>query len=181
MKIWVGVTDRDWFDHLSSRSPDEVNFGSPAATGSFGCWNQASYSYSSCIAPTISLLEEATCALFSAACITRLGCVWREKWGGVLSGAPDRVRRYRRADNAVDPVIGCNVLATPFFLPISHWIPVPKSWAPNIVQGKSYDTSTTEGTLLWQTVRDAVPSQVGGRDSGAEPMELNVERLVPNI
>jgi len=88
-----------------------------------------------------------------------------------------RVRRYRREDNAVDPVIGCNVLATPFFLPRSHWIPVPEGWAPNIVQGKSYDTSTAEGAQLWQALRDAVPSQVGARDSAAEPAELNVERF----
>ena len=30
MKMWVGVTDKKWFDYLSSISPDEVNFWKPS-------------------------------------------------------------------------------------------------------------------------------------------------------
>lgn len=30
MKFWVGVTDKDWFDFLSARRPDEVNFWQPS-------------------------------------------------------------------------------------------------------------------------------------------------------
>ena len=59
-----------------------------------------------------------------------------------------RIRRYRREENAIDPVIGCNVLAEPFFFDKADWIPVPKSWAPNIVQGKTYDTEMPEGTIV---------------------------------
>jgi hypothetical protein len=31
MKFWVGVTDKDWFEFLASRAPDEVNFWQPSA------------------------------------------------------------------------------------------------------------------------------------------------------
>jgi putative restriction endonuclease len=65
-----------------------------------------------------------------------------------------RVRKYRRADDALDPIIGCNVLAEPFFLPRSLWIPVPAGWAPNIVQGRGYE-SHGDGAALWQAVVEA--------------------------
>ena len=29
MKLWVGVTDRNWYEFLSARNPDEVNFWQP--------------------------------------------------------------------------------------------------------------------------------------------------------
>jgi len=59
----------------------------------------------------------------------------------------------------VDPVIGCNVLAEPFFLDRKDWIPVPTSWAPNIVQGKTYDTESVEGRSLWESIQVAIADQ----------------------
>jgi len=35
MKIWVGVTDEQWFDLLSRRQPDEVNFWQPSGRRRF--------------------------------------------------------------------------------------------------------------------------------------------------
>lgn len=67
-----------------------------------------------------------------------------------------RIRRYRRKDDAIDPVIGCNVLADPFFFQQAAWIPVPQSWAPNIVQGKTYDAEFGEGRSLWGSVQVAL-------------------------
>ena len=32
MKIWVGVTDGDWFEFLRARQPDEVNFWQPSGS-----------------------------------------------------------------------------------------------------------------------------------------------------
>ena len=32
MIFWVGITDDDWFEHLSSIKPDEVNFWQPGPT-----------------------------------------------------------------------------------------------------------------------------------------------------
>ena len=75
-----------------------------------------------------------------------------------LDDLNSRVRRYRRDDASVDPVIGCNVLAEPFFLPRSTWIPVPENWAPNIVQGKTYDTAAADGRALWDAVHAALNS-----------------------
>ena len=46
--------------------------------------------------------------------------------------------------------------AEPFFLQRSAWIPVPENWAPNIVQGKTYDTTSADGRDLWEAVRGAL-------------------------
>jgi hypothetical protein len=35
MKIWVGVTDKDWFHFLSRINPDEVNFWQPSGSRMF--------------------------------------------------------------------------------------------------------------------------------------------------
>jgi putative restriction endonuclease len=45
------------------------------------------------------------------------------------------------------------MLCQPFFFPESEWIPAPKSWAPNIVKGKTFDTSERDGQDLWLAVR----------------------------
>jgi putative restriction endonuclease len=52
-------------------------------------------------------------------------------------------------------MIGCNVLAEPFFLSEREWVPIPQSWAANIVQGKTYDSDSIDGARLWESVRNA--------------------------
>ena len=69
----------------------------------------------------------------------------------------ERIRRYRPGDSTLDPIIGCNVLVEPFFFERSKWIPIPASFALNIVSGKTYDTQTDEGRTLWEVVRRAMP------------------------
>jgi putative restriction endonuclease len=81
-----------------------------------------------------------------------------------------RVRRYRRGGTelAIDPVIGCNVLANPFFLPENEWIPVPTNWAANIVQGKTYNSEDAEGRNLLQALQRTLTQGPGkdGPDDG---------------
>ena len=35
MKIWVGVTDKNWYDHLTRLAPEEVNFWQPSGSRTF--------------------------------------------------------------------------------------------------------------------------------------------------
>ena len=32
MKLWVGVTDKSWFEQLAALAPDEVNFWQPSGS-----------------------------------------------------------------------------------------------------------------------------------------------------
>jgi putative restriction endonuclease len=35
MKIWIGITDRNWFEQLKGQAPEEVNFWQPGGTTNF--------------------------------------------------------------------------------------------------------------------------------------------------
>src|SRR5438270_6414664 len=35
MKIWVGVTDKSWYEHLIRFAPDEANFWQPSGSRTF--------------------------------------------------------------------------------------------------------------------------------------------------
>jgi putative restriction endonuclease len=52
-----------------------------------------------------------------------------------------------------DPVIGCTILANPFFFKRSDWIPAPSNWSRSIVQGKGYETNEAIGAELWAKVK----------------------------
>ena len=35
MKIWVGVTDKSWYEHLMRLAPEEINFWQPGGSRTF--------------------------------------------------------------------------------------------------------------------------------------------------
>jgi len=87
-----------------------------------------------------------------------------------------RIARYRRADpsDRSDFEIGCRVLTQPFFFDESDWIPVPASWAPNIVSFKTYNTGDADGLALWDVVnerlkRPSLPGTVEAQARFGEP------------
>lgn len=67
-----------------------------------------------------------------------------------------RIARYRKTEpsDRSDFQIGCRILAQPFFFHEADWLPVPQSWARNIVSFKTYDTQDAEGLALWNAVND---------------------------
>src|SRR5690606_13973635 len=90
---------------------------------------------------------------------TMLPCSLAWSAFGDKNGVPDltgfraRIRRYRRdSEPGPDPTVGCSILTQPFFWPEEQWIRIPPDWAPNIVQGKSYDDAEPSGRVLWQDV-----------------------------
>jgi putative restriction endonuclease len=166
MKIWVGVTDKDWFQFLSSISADEVNFWQPSGSRIFRALQPGEPFLFKLHSPDNFVVGGGHFVRYSALPTSLAWEAFGPKNGvSSLEELKARLRRYRRDDAAVDPVIGCNVLAEPFFLPRSAWIPVPQSWAPNIVQGKTYNTGTAEGRALW----DSVEVALAGNQEPGEP------------
>jgi len=157
MKLWVGVTDEDWFDHLRHLEPDEVNFWQPSGARTFRALEPGELFLFKLHSPKNFVVGGGHFVSYSALPTSLAWDAFQEK-NGVRSLAEllARVRRYRRQDRSVDPVIGCNVLANPFFLAKGDWIPAPRDWAPNIVQGKTYDTTTAQGAALWQALAAAL-------------------------
>jgi len=157
MKIWVGVTDDDWFTRLSQLRPDEVNFWQPSGSRVFRALQPGELFLFKLHSPKNVIVGGGHFVSYSALPASLAWDAFGEK-NGVASfdDLLTRLRRYRREDGAIDPVIGCNVLAEPFFLQKAGWISVPQSWAPNIVQGKTYDTESPEGGALWEEVQVAL-------------------------
>lgn len=167
VSIFVGVTDQDWFDYLSTRQVDEVNFWAPSGRTNFRALRPGELFLFKLHAPNNFIVGG---GVFSHASLLPLSLAW-EAFGdknGVASSTEMRRRidRYRTdTDPKGNPTIGCRVLTNPFFWPRELWISVPKSWSPNIVVGRGYSTDEPDGAYLWQEVlrrADLGASTAGG-------------------
>jgi putative restriction endonuclease len=67
-----------------------------------------------------------------------------------------RIAYYRNQpdDFRKDYMIGCRILTQPFFFTEDQWFPVPASWSPHIQQGRTYDTTESDGRKLWDAILD---------------------------
>jgi putative restriction endonuclease len=162
MRYWVGVTDKSWFLQFQREAPEEVNFWQPSATASAGFLEAG--------VPFLFKLHYPENCIVGGGFFVRFSVLpARLAWEafGTKNGVPDyfalkkRIEHYRGGAIRGDPNIGCNLLCQPFFFPESQWIPAPKSWAPNIVKGKTYDTADRDGQDLWLEVR----ARLGGTEA----------------
>jgi putative restriction endonuclease len=166
MKIWIGVTDRSWFEQQKAQAPEEVNFWQPGGTSTFKVLPEEGLFLFKLHHPDNFI---AGGGYFVRHSFLPVSLAW--KAFGLNNGVRDlaefqaRIRKYRRDDAGHDPVIGCIVLAQPFFLEQHAWIPVPESFKKNIVTGKSYEADSAEGGQLIELLRLRLtgPSRVGTR------------------
>lgn len=182
MKFYVGVTDNKWFDFLASRKPDEVNFWRPGGTGLFQVIPPG--------APFLFKLHSpdnfiAGGGFFVSHSNLPLSLAWEafgEKNGATslesLRALIDKFRSNKPHEH--DPVIGCTILANPFFLQRQDWIPAPSNWASSIVQGKSYESEERIGGEVWTEVQGRL-ARIVLKDSplradGASPSAEEVAR-----
>lgn len=163
VKIFVGITDGEWFDFLSRQSSlDEVNFWQPGGRSEFRALRPGELFLFKLHSPNNFIVGG---GLFGHASIIPLSLAWETF--GILNGASSqiemhqRIARYRREplDASVDYAIGCRILEQPFFWPREAWIPISDRWAPSIVVGKSFSTDTIDGQYLWEAVRDRLVAQ----------------------
>jgi len=159
VNLFVAITDRSWFDLLSREQPDEVNFWQPSGERTFRAVSAGELFLFKLHSPDDFIVGG---GVFSHASNVPLSMAW-EAFGlknGVISLADmrRRIARYRRDDALLDPRsdprVGCRILTQPFFWPREQWLPVPQSFARNIVTGKRYGTDDAEGRYLWDSVTD---------------------------
>jgi putative restriction endonuclease len=160
VQIYVGVTDRDWFDFLSATRPAEgINFWQPGGQTQFKALQPGELFLFKLHSPNNFIVGG---GVFAHASILPVSLVWEAFGEG--NGAPSiaemkrRIAKYRRQPvvEREDYHIGCRVLEQPFFLPRDRWIPVPASWSSNIVSGKRFDTETVDGRHLWDALGDSL-------------------------
>ena len=145
MKAYVGVTDSDWFGFLSKR-PDlnEVNFWRPGDTRAFRIISVGEPFLFKAHHPENRVVGG---GFFSGFAVLRVSEAWQlfAEANGVssLTEMRARVARYRRGGLADgdDPPIGCVFVRDVVFFPPSERPPAPADFAPEIVQGKSYEVA----------------------------------------
>jgi putative restriction endonuclease len=163
MKYFVAITDNNWFSFLASQRPDEVNFWRPSSTQAFKAIDVGAPFLFKLHSPDNYIVGGGFLVQHS---ILPLSLAWKafETKNGAadLETFRDLVNRHRPKRD-FDPMIGCTILAEPFFLDRDSWIPVPKDWANPIVSGKKYDSEEGAGKILWQQVEERMCSVVSAQ------------------
>lgn len=164
MRIFVAVTDNEWYWQLRSRPPQsEVNFWLPGGGRSFQVLHSGELLLFKPHTPHHSIVGG---GFFLHASELPCSIAWRYfELGNGASGLWEmrrRIERFRHlgTDSHRDYDVGCIVLERPFFFDEADWIPVPEDFSRNVGQGKTYDTSNPIGHSLWEAVRlrlQAVP------------------------
>jgi putative restriction endonuclease len=163
VKLYVGVTDDQWFEFLAERRPDEVNFWRPGGTQDFRVLSPG--------APFLFKLHSPRNFVVGGGFFVRhtvlpLSLAWEcfgEKNGAATLEEVARLIQRRRGDTDPNPQIGCTILTEPFFLERQDWIPVPADWSANIVSGKSYEMDSGLGLALWVQVQERLAAAAGER------------------
>jgi len=163
LKAFVGVTDFEWFIYLSSLpGVDEVNFWQPGGHQIFRTLSPNEPFLFKLHSPRDYIVGG---GLFAHSTILPISLAWDafgEKNGGrSLEEMRVRTEKYRRRAPSFgeDYQIGCILLQQPFFFKERDWTQVPSDWKPNIVQGKSYDTTAGLGKRLWEDVQLRLQAQ----------------------
>jgi len=151
--MFVGITDFDWYRFCRGLQPDEVNFWRPGGGVAFRALRPGD--------PFLFKLHAPHNAIVGGGWFVRydplpVSLAWRAF--GVKNGVDSvpsflaRIRKYRRGDMPMDPMIGSIILTDPFFFVEGEWLKPPRDWKPQIVQGKGYDPLTGVGAEIWDAV-----------------------------
>ena len=167
MKFYIGVTDSDWFNYLSSIKPDEVNFWKPGG-GNFKAIDIGNLFLFKLKYPENCIVGG---GYFFKNVSLPVSLAW--KAFGEKNGASnfkkfsELIYNLRKTSyfQEPDPTIGCNILVSPFFFKKEDWIPAPSDWSPNIVQGKTYDTSTLIGKRIYNELYERLKNYVYDKES----------------
>jgi putative restriction endonuclease len=172
--FWTGITDSDWFEQLARNPPVEVNFWQPSGGVPFRALEPGGLFLFKLHSPQNFIVGGGWFLRHSALPVS---IAWKafEAKNGVSSHAAllTRVRKYSKDTFSPDPIIGCNILERPFFWPQEHWINVSGKWAPNIVRGRTYDTTKEDGATLWADVRARLDSGLGNETDAINLRDLD--------
>ena len=169
MKLFVGVTNNNWFRFHAERQPDEVNFWRPRSQNAFRVLAPGDLFLFKLHSP---LDFVAGGGVYVRHTFLPLPLAWQafEERNGMTDYLTFQraILDYRKPEE-INRHLGCTVLVEPFFWPERDWIPIPEDWSKNIVTGKTYDTATTVGQRLWTQVQERLkPNE---KDLGPSTLE----------
>jgi putative restriction endonuclease len=178
MKFWVGITDKNWYEFLRGRSPDEVNFWQPGPRALAAFLQPGVPFLFKLHAPHHFIVGGGFFVRFSVLPARVAWEAFREK-----NGVPDyaalkqRVEQYRGGSIRGDPDIGCNVLNGPFFFSEKDWIPAPVDWPQSVQRGLTYDTTKESASRLWHRVSERLRASQEVSTLAGEPARYGAEYL----
>ncbi len=152
MRAYVGVTDGDWYRSLAARGATEVNFWQPSGARRFSAVDTgAPFLFKTHAREGSRIVGGGFLSGWAALSV-------RQAWDlfGLDNGTSSldellaRVDRYRRSAVPADSnhEIGCVMLRDVVFVSPDESFPAPPDWASNIVQGRTYDLATAEGSYV---------------------------------
>jgi putative restriction endonuclease len=183
MKLYVGMTDGDWFSFLRARNAEEMNFWRPSSTSKFGAINPGELFLFKTRYPENRIVGGAYFVRHTTLPIDLAWEVFKEANGVESLDAFRRKISSIRGDNERNPTIGCTVLTQPFYLTSDEYLPAPSDWGRSIVMGKSYDATSGEGAKLWGNARIAVMCQNLRETPFSEPPNRfgSLQQVVPRL
>ena len=108
MKLWVGITDKNWFEYLMWLAPDEVNFWQPSGTRNCKVLQPEEPFLFKLHFPHNFIVGGGCFVRYSALPLSLAWDAFVQKNGVTsLSDFRRRVHRYRPNDDTLDPIIGC--------------------------------------------------------------------------
>jgi putative restriction endonuclease len=155
--LYVGITDRQWFDFLRRQTGlDECNFWQPSGHSNFRALQPGELFLFKLHSPHNFIVGG---GIFARATNLPVSLAWEAF--GIGNGAPSfsemrgRIARYRKVndDPREDYHIGCRILTQPFFLEEREWLPVPESWKSQTQVGKTFRTDEANGLRLWEQIK----------------------------
>ena len=158
MNAYIAVTDFEWFTLLSQQQGiEEVNFWQPGGNRVFSAIEKGGLFLFKLHSPQDFIVGG---GFYAHSTILPVSLAWDTF--GIKNGVASyeqmrrRIEKYKRQQPLPhqDYPIGCILLVKPFFFSREMWIPVPKDWKSNIVQGKRYDLTVEPGISLFQQVQE---------------------------
>lgn len=180
MRMYVGITDSDWYNILKDENCDEVNFWRPGSS-TFKAVEENEMFLFKLHSPQDFIVGGGFFVKYSLVPTYLAWDAFGIKNGTrSLKELNDRINKYRGRNNIVqnNPQIGCIILTEPFFFNEEEWIPVPNDWKSSIVQGKTYDTDTAIGQRLYNDVVDRLNGQyLNNKDNQPERIKRYYETV----
>jgi putative restriction endonuclease len=152
MRIFVAITDQDWFDlHTSRAQVEEVNFWRPSPTANSKALQPGELMLFKLHSPLNFI---AGGGFFTRFLHLPLSLAW-DSFGeanGVTSidEMRKRIARYRHVEFAPNdnPNVGCIMLAETFFWPRELWIPSPPEFSLSNQVGMGFDAEFPSDLLI---------------------------------
>jgi putative restriction endonuclease len=162
MKFWLGVTDNQWYEFVSGRAFDEVNFWQPSARAPFTNLPAGTPFFFKLKRPHNHIVGGGFFSHFTKLPLSVAWDFFGERNGASsLRQFAELIGQNAHAAVGVEQQIGCTVVSDVFYLPRQLWIPAEEYFsAAGIVRGKKYDSSNEQGAALWQEIQAVLPLAV---------------------